>query len=241
MNRILTILATFTFYHSRLPTINSFSPSSSTLRILIDTTTVDDIPDHSDMDVDAVITTMKQLINSPPSPADKYFLQIQNENELSHAPFSLSKSVQGFYIPFTNVSSYLENRNHYQGKFIWAIDTTITSVGNLIQAMENDIICICGDASFATFVARTMVPSQGQWIWYPMKSTLKFSRYIPPDVEVWRLRSSGMLGVVLPWDLLQSVEQHERKILFRRMRRPCSAVDYPPVIYLVGEDEEGSE
>jgi len=229
-------------HHTRLYPINAFNLSPSTLGIFIDTTSIDVVPD-SHIGTDAIITTIRQhktMLNT--SPSNNYYLQIQNENDLRGFPLNLANTSHGLYLPWTNISSSAVNDGRNLGlQIIWTLDSKSTCFDNLDLLMDNDIICICGDAPFATWAARTRVPSKGKWIWYPtaMEGQRRVGRYIPPVVEVWRLRSSSMMGVVLPWDLLQSFDHAERIALFHRMKRPCSAVDYPPIIYLVGEDEEG--
>lgn len=71
-------------------------------------------------------------------------------------------------------------------------------------------------------------------------------------LDAWRLRTAGCAAIVFPWDDLNrlccssakngskfAVEEKWNTIQkeLRRMRRPVSAVDYPPSIFMVGEDE----
>ena len=60
-------------------------------------------------------------------------------------------------------------------------------------------------------------------------------------VGVWSLRSTGCCALVLPLDELTAAAADTSWIdvarQLARLRRPVSAVDYPPSVFMVGEDE----
>jgi len=93
------------------------------------------------------------MLNSSRVPSNIVYLQIQDEDELSGSPLHLSDADQGLYMPLTNFSSSIAHYyRHKLGKFIWTLDPTTMCLEYLALTAGEDIMCICGDASFATFV-----------------------------------------------------------------------------------------
>ena len=62
------------------------------------------------------------------------------------------------------------------------------------------------------------------------------------SVRAWQLRTMGCRAIVLPWCELQSAAAESGGwdgivVQLARYRRPVSAIDYPPSIFMIGEDE----
>jgi len=96
--------------------------------------------------------------------------------------------------------------------------------------------CIRGEDEYVDFVMNEVLPPNADCLWIPPS-------YPPNFVQVWRLRTAGLKGIVLSFSDMRKdndddmVPFHKVASDIRKMKTPCSPIDYPPIIFMIGEDE----
>jgi hypothetical protein len=109
---------------------------------------------------------------------------------------------------------------------LWEVPSSWRNVIGDSISSSNEAFCFCGDSLFAVYAIQNLAPLGGTCLWKPIS--------LVSDIDVFRLRSAGICGLV---EFLLDKDDSTLVPLFRRLKRPCSAIDYPPVIYMIGEDE----
>lgn len=117
------------------------------------------------------------------------------------------------------------------------------SNGGIGHAQEEAFL-ICGNTRNIYNAINNNLPANSACLWRPpiidAKQEISF-------VDVWRLRSNpGIVGIVLSWTAIQKgffqtpANGNQLRDFYsyvRKLKQPCSAMDYPPTIFMVGEDE----
>ena len=139
--------------------------------------------------------------------------------------------------------------------WIWEINQSTITGSHCVDDLalqKNELFCLCGDWRFV-WQALRQLPSGSPTIWRPSHT----GQQDPDDptlvrpVDVWNGRSAGILGIVLPAPPGERLPGSEAKddderwqrlvvewtALYRKFKLPCSAMDYPPTIFMIGEDE----
>jgi hypothetical protein len=119
-----------------------------------------------------------------------------------------------------------------------------------LAADNKEAFVLCGDDSFVVQAVNERIPAGAKCLWRPpssMARSLLIRLHNGNPLSVWRLRSNpGILGMVFGWqDIVQVCRQPPNEewdavplyVSLKKMRQPCSAMDYPPTIYMIGEDE----
>ena len=158
----------------------------------------------------------------------------QSSNSISHEPTNSLCNQQGAlrYISERS-SSHFASKSVDDTAVVWWISNAFHERILPDPNNTNEGFCIHGDAEYCGFVVNQLLPAGADCLWYPAGGVFT-------DVELWRLRTTGLKGVVLAIESLG--HDHPQFSLsklaarFRRLRTPCSAIDYPP-IYMIGEDE----
>jgi hypothetical protein len=89
---------------------------------------------------------------------------------------------------------------------------------------RKEVVCVEGTLGQAMQTLRSIDVNRTMGIiWKPPSASESWTM-----VDVWKFRSLGLRGIVL-----DSIDSE----LYRKLKRPCSAMDYPPTIYMIGEDE----
>ena len=162
-----------------------------------------------------------------------FFLRLKNKNELKSIMTSLSQ-FHGVIAPIEARSELISSISKDEDRtLIWDVsrDSNLKNSGQKYNV--NETFCLCGDLSFAYHMMNKNLPSGSRVLWRPS----------PIDglddlaIDVWKVRSTGCLGMVLPYKTIAQAEKEEVNTIFRKLKRPCSAMDYPPTIYMIGEDE----
>ena len=118
---------------------------------------------------------------------------------------------------------------------------------NTVDAgMDGLFYWLRGDAmDFASLIATASnLPADGDAFVASLPSGSARSQDVihTASVRAWQLRTMGCRAIVLPWCELQSAAAESGGwdgivVQLARYRRPVSAIDYPPSIFMIGEDE----
>ena len=102
-----------------------------------------------------------------------------------------------------------------------------------------------GDFLTLQAAADTLPPATAWMASLPAGSAATTAALHASAVDVWRLRTAGCSAIVLPLDELSAAaaasDWDAVAQELSRLRRPVSAVDYPPSIFMIGEDEARTE
>ncbi|CAB9503173.1 expressed unknown protein [Seminavis robusta] len=128
----------------------------------------------------------------------------------------------------------------------------VSSLGDLksaateIGSNQKEAFILSGDDAFVIHSMNNL-PAEASCLWRPTSSVARPLLLLESSpISVWRLRSNpGILGMVLEWQDIVFVCQPPQQdwdagqlyTSLKKMRQPCSAMDYPPTIYMIGEDE----
>ena len=104
--------------------------------------------------------------------------------------------------------------------------------------------CLVGDAAtaFHLLQRRQGDDTHGVFVWKPPSAT-NLEDWQDLVINVYQMRSLGCAGLVLslPWKEWSCDKDddivHALNRIMLKFQRPCSAMDYPPTIYMIGEDE----
>ena len=108
--------------------------------------------------------------------------------------------------------------------WIWELSDH-RSIDPQLVSTANEVYSLHGDFAFAMQSLHRIAPGS-QVLWRPTEGW---------DVlDVWKFRSQGCRGLILDAAKLEAQGWNE---LYRKLKRPCSSMDYPPTIYMIGEDE----
>lgn len=107
---------------------------------------------------------------------------------------------------------------------------------------KKEAFLIFGEDCFVVHSMNKLLPPGANCLWKPPTSTqLQLLSRTQSPISLWRLRSNpGILGIVFSWEnaVTEPDDLGAFSARLRKLRQPCSAMDYPPTIYMIGEDEE---
>ena len=134
-----------------------------------------------------------------------------------------------------------------RGLTLWEIQPSHRiKIEGYAYSQAEEAFVICGDDAFVVYAMNRLMSPGSICLWRPGIDVDQL-----PPIRVWKLRSNpGIMGLVFSWDELQRglVDVSKSDVdntwnpgrldsCLRKIRRPCSAMDYPPTIFMIGEDE----
>jgi hypothetical protein len=223
----ISILLSICIFHFHLARSFPLKLQPGHFHIMMDTTT-----QHAALDE----TCLRNLQSAG---VDSFLVDsVTSTHENSNFPMLFSHQCR----PVVERSSWNRDVSSFQ---LWQVASTDTNNPPTRMSPTTDpkqeAFLLLGDDQFVVSTMNSRLPPGAHCLWKPPPGPQLLLLGSGTPIAVWRLRSSpGILGIVLDWNDAMADEDQLGGIAarLRKLRQPCSAMDYPPTIYMIGEDEQ---